>query len=87
MGKKSRLKRLRRERIIADGPVMWGSEEGVHALGVGPPPTALEIAAKTADYQERIRKSPLWDQMVKEFGEQKATELLKEFTVRIDEGA
>jgi hypothetical protein len=41
----------------------------------------------TAAYQERIRKSPLWDQMVKEFGEQKATEMLKEFTVRIDEGA
>ncbi len=40
-----------------------------------------------AAYQDRIRQSPLWDQMVKEFGEKKATEMLKEFTVRIDEGA
>jgi hypothetical protein len=54
---------------------------------MGLPPTASEIAAMTAAYQERIRKSPLWDQMVREFGEQKATEMLKEFTVRIDEGA
>jgi hypothetical protein len=32
----------------------------------------------------RIRKPPLWDQMVKEFGEEKAAEILKELTVRID---
>jgi hypothetical protein len=87
MGKKSRLKKLRREGVTADGPLMWGSEEGLHALGVDPPPTASEVAAMAAAYQDRIRKSPLWDQMVREFGEQKATEMLKEFTVRIDEGA
>ena len=63
---------------------MWGSEEGVHALGVGQPLTPSEVAAMTAAYQERIRKSPLWDQMIREFGEQKATEMLKEFTVKID---
>jgi hypothetical protein len=63
---------------------MWSSEDGIHALGCGQPPTALEIAKMTADYQEQIRTSPLWEQMVKEFGEKKATELLKECTVRID---
>ncbi|MBI4662286.1 MAG: hypothetical protein HY735_25990 [Verrucomicrobia bacterium] len=85
MGKKSRLKKLRREGVSAADPLMWGTEEGVHALGAGQPPSASEVAAMTAAYQERIRRSPLWDQMVKEFGEQKAAEMLKEFTVRIDD--
>jgi hypothetical protein len=35
----------------------------------------------------RIRKSELWAQMVKEFGEQKAMEMLKQFTVKIDAAA
>lgn len=87
MGKKSRLKKQRREAVAAEGPLMWGSEEGVHAVGVGQLPTGSEVAAMTSAYRERIRKSPLWDQMVREFGEQKATEMLMEFTVRIDEGA
>ena len=37
-------------------------------------------------YQDRIRKSELWAQMVKEFGEQKATEMLKRCS-KIDAGA
>ena len=86
MGRKSRLKKLRRDGV-ADGPLMWASEEGVHALEHGQPPTTAQVAAMTLAYQERIRKSPLWNQMVKEFGEQKAAEMLKEFTVKIDEGA
>jgi hypothetical protein len=86
MGKKSRLKKLRRDGV-ADGPLMWNSEEGVHALELGQPPMATQVAAMTTAYQERIRKSPLWNQIVKEFGEQKAAEMLKEFTVKIDEGA
>jgi hypothetical protein len=83
MGKKSRLKKERRGG--ADAPLMWGSEDGVHALGVGQSPTFLEIATMTEAYQQRIRRSPLWDKMVKEYGEQKATEMLKEFRVKIDE--
>jgi hypothetical protein len=65
---------------------MWGSEGGVNALGVGQPPSLLETAAMTEAYQQRIRKSPLWDKMVNEFGGQKATEMLKEFKVKLDEG-
>jgi hypothetical protein len=52
MGKKSRLKRLRREGVSATDPLMWGTEEGVNALGVGQPPSASEVAAMTAAYQD-----------------------------------
>lgn len=60
-------------------------DDGIHAVGVGPVPSILETAAMTEAYQQRIRNSPLWDKMVKEFGEQKATEMLKEFKVKIDQ--
>jgi hypothetical protein len=84
MGKKSRLKRERREGDIS--AMMWSTDDGVHALGVGQAPSLLEKAAMTEAYQQRIRNSPIWDKMVNEFGEQRATEMLKEFRVKIDEG-
>jgi hypothetical protein len=85
MGKKSRLKRERKEvRVEHANVAMWMDDHGTHAIGVGQPPGVLEIAAMTEAYQQRIRNSPLWDQMVKEFGEQKATEMLKEFKVKIE---
>jgi hypothetical protein len=31
------------------------------------------------EYQNQVRSSPLWDEMVNEFGKEKAEELLKEF--------
>jgi hypothetical protein len=38
-----------------------------------------EIAARlTANFQRELRKSELWDQMVAEFGEKRAEELLRE---------
>jgi hypothetical protein len=46
MGKKSRLKKERREGADG-GPLMWGSEDGVQALGVGQTPSLLETAAMT----------------------------------------
>jgi hypothetical protein len=64
---------------------MWMDDDGVHAIGVGRPPGLVETAAMTEAYQQGIRNSPLWDQMVKDFGEQQATEMLKEFKVKIDE--
>ena len=89
MGKKSRLKRERREGGVGGvggvDALMRMDEDGVHALGIGQPPSLLETAAMTEAYQQRIRNSPLWDKIVKEFGEQKATEMLKEFKVKTSE--
>ncbi len=84
MGKKSRLKKLRQERPVREQPMMCGTPEGIHAVGFGAPPTASEIEAMTQEYQNQIRNSPLWDQMVKQLGEEKALELLKECRVKVD---
>jgi len=37
----------------------------------------------TKEYQKQIRNSPLWDEMVQQFGEKKAEKLLKEFQVKL----
>ena len=83
MGKKSRLKKLRHE-LPTNAPLMWPVEDGIQALVPGQPPSGEELAAMTSAYQERIRKSPLWDLMVKEFGEQKAVEMLSEFKAKLE---
>jgi hypothetical protein len=86
MGKKSRLKRLRPKALAVESPLMGAGEEGIHAVGIGEVPSAEELAVMTAAYQAQIRNSPLWDQMLKEFGEQQAAEMLKEFKVKAEKG-
>jgi len=40
----------------------------------------------TANFQKEIRNSELWDQMVAEFGEEKAKELLKDIKAEVKPG-
>ena len=46
-----------------------------------------EIAARlTENFQREVRKSELWDQMVAEFGEKRAEELLRECKAEVKPG-
>jgi hypothetical protein len=47
------------------------------------PPTPEMLEQMSRVYQEKIRKSPLWKQMVKQYGQEKAEELLKAFRVEL----
>ncbi len=40
----------------------------------------------TVNFQKELRNSELWDEMVEEFGEEKATELLKEIKGEVKPG-
>jgi hypothetical protein len=43
-----------------------------------------EISARhTANFERELRHSELWDQMVAEFGEQRAEEMLRECTAEV----
>lgn len=92
MGKKSRKKRERRQakqndRNISSGrPMTWQDEEGLHFVSPGSAPSPEQVAAMTNEYQNQIRNSPLWDEMVNQFGLKKAEELLKECQVKITPG-
>ena len=59
----------------------WMDNDGLHMLASGLPPTPESLDAATKVYQENVRNSPLWDQMVKEYGEEEAKRLLSEFRV------
>lgn len=91
MGKKSRKKKSKRK-LLKDnltepaGTMSWQDAEGVHFVSPGLPPTPEKIAEMTKEYQNQIRKSPLWDEMVKQFGIEKAEELLKQCQVKIKPG-
>lgn len=63
---------------------MWQDDHGqVHSLIPGSPPTTEKLDEMTRVYQENIRKSPLWDMLVKQFGSEKAEELLRECRVEV----
>ena len=61
----------------------WIDEEGMHWVGKGVRPSKEEQERMTMEYQQEIRKSPLWKRMVKEYGKEKAEEMLKDFQVEI----
>jgi hypothetical protein len=53
---------------------MWMDQQGLHALL----PRGHTYERLTEQYQQSIRNSPMWDEMVREFGLQKAEQLLKQ---------
>lgn len=59
------------------GPV-WLDEEGLHALFPGKPPSEEFLDLLTENFQRELRNSPMWDQMVEQFGEEEAEKLLKQ---------
>lgn len=60
---------------------LWHGVDGVHFSIPGRQPSASQLASATERYQEGIRNSPLWDEMVAEFGIEKAEQLLKQCRV------
>ena len=77
MGKQQKLKAQRRaeRQAIAAPHLSWQNEEGIHCVAPGTPPPGFKEKL-TKNFQKQIRNSPLYPQMVVEFGEEKALELL-----------
>ncbi len=64
-------------------PITWTDQEGTHVVSEGTKPTNSEIERMTKEYQNQVRNSPMWDEMVNEFGKEKAEELLREFKAEV----
>ena len=86
MGKQKKAKAYRRaERKSKTVPgLSWHDEEGIHFIAPGELQPGGEKRL-SENFQKQIRNSPLWGQMVSEFGEEKAAELLKQFKAQIKE--
>ncbi|NOQ23222.1 MAG: hypothetical protein GQ565_11315 [Candidatus Aegiribacteria sp.] len=79
MRKKSRKKRERRAKRERLPDPFLEDASGIHTsfLVPGePPPGAAEQI--TEEFQKRIKNSPIWKQMVDQFGEKEAERLLKQ---------
>ena len=94
MGKKGRSRQRKNRRrkqkrygekatLIPETGLVWMDEDKVHAIlpGKPPPPEFLEVL--TENFQQQIRNSPLWDEMVSKFGEKEAEKLLKQCRAKI----
>lgn len=86
MGKKQKSKvRRRKPRPEFNSPegVIRQETEGVHAFMAGFPPGAEKPEEMTKIYQLQLRKSPMWAEIVKQFGPDAAEELLKQCRVEL----
>ena len=79
--KKRRVKK--RERQSRARAIPWLGSDGLHALMPGNAPSPETLDEMTGSYQQKIRESPLWEEMVRECGEKEAERLLREFRVEI----
>ena len=71
---------------LLDGPLdmpMWLDGQGVHAMIPGEKPDGETLERMTLDYQSRIRQSPMFDELVKTYGLEKAEALLKQCRVEL----
>ena len=57
--------------------------DGYHAFIAGERPSESELDKMTAEYRANIRKSPLWKEIIRQYGDQKAEEILKECKVEL----
>ena len=84
MGRKSRIKRERRDKQDALPDPFWKDGAGIHTAfsvsGVPPPDAANRM---TEEFQKKLRNSPMWKQMVDQFGEEEADRLLKQCKAEI----
>ena len=80
---KKRLKVKPRDPKSRARDISWLGSDGLHALVPGNAPSAETLDEMTRVYQQNIRESPLWDEMVREFGEEEAERILKEFRVEV----
>ncbi len=85
MGKKNKARKAKKAVNLEGGlpAFQWMAEDGVHMAVPGLRPSREQLKRMTEVYQKKIRNSPMWEMMVKEFGEQKAEEMLKEFQIKL----
>ena len=85
MGKKSSKRNKKKKRSISTKSILYSEmrSDGYHAFIAGERPSQSELDKMTAEYRANIRKSPLWQEMIKQYGEKKAEELLQEFNVEL----
>ena len=73
--------RVRRRRdatgSTAATPEAWLAHDGIHMLLPGvPTPELLEKLSQ--NFQEQLRRSPLWNELIKQYGQERAEQILQQ---------
>jgi len=68
---------------LKDWPRPWLEDDGLHMLLPGDAPSDALLDRLTEQYQESVRKSALWDEIVRRFGREEAERILKGFRVEV----
>jgi hypothetical protein len=63
--------------------IAWTDQDGLHTLVPGEAPTQDQLDEMSRVYQQKIRSSPLWQEMLDEFGPAEAERLLKQFRAEV----
>jgi len=84
MGKKSRLKKERRVAMEFAGSPTWTEDGSIQTIMKGERPSPEKLEEMEKAYQNKIRQSPMWDMMIKEYGKAEAEKLLLQCKVKID---
>lgn len=61
----------------------WWADDGLHTVTPGLPPSSEELEEMTRVFQEKLRSSPLWDELVNRYGEEKAEEAIEGCRVEV----
>ena len=84
-GSGEKYKKCCMEKDRISNSLSWQDSDGIHVVGRGDKPSGDKLLGMTKEYQEQIRLSPLWDEMVEKYGQEKAEELLTQFEVKLGE--
>ena len=78
------MKIKRKKKILPPkGSINWLEGNEMHTIIPGEAPSEAQLEEMTREYQRQIRNSPLFEMMVKEYGKEKAEELLKEYRMKL----
>ena len=83
MSKRKRRQKKRNGQNVWAWPAPWFDEEGLHAILPGLDPSEAKLDEVSRTFQENIRHSEIWHEMVKQFGEEEAGRLLLQFRVEV----
>jgi len=77
------MKKKKEKTLRPGDTISWFEGDEMHSLIPGEALSKEQLEEMTREYQRQIRKSPLFKKMLKQYGNEKAEELLKEFKVKL----
>jgi len=84
MAKKNKKQKYKKPQTKSSLPSFsWTEHDGIHFAMLGETASPEQLERITKEYQKQIRNSPLWDDMVRKFGKEKAEELLKQCRAKL----